>query len=380
MQPHGSRYWVAGYPKLVAQWHPTKNGDLLPDEISYGSGRRVWWKCPGGPDHEWQASPHNRICGKGAGCPFCRGLRASITNSLATLAPAAARQWHPRRNGRLDPTQVVARSSRRVWWKCPRGPDHEWSTSVVNRTAGDTGCPFCSGRRASRATCLARQAPAIARQWHPTRNGSLTPRDVTVGSKKRVWWRCSRGRGHTWQADVGSRVLRATGCPFCTGRRTRDGAPRFTRRDSLARAAASLLREWHPTRNGALTPGDLTTGSQRPVWWRCSRDRRHQWRAAVHKRVHEGHGCPFCSGKRVSPTNSLAARAPAIARQWHPRLNGTLRPTDVTFGATRRVFWQCDVDSRHVWSTPVRQRTGLGSGCPHCAREGHPRRTPRRWT
>jgi hypothetical protein len=31
MKPHGSKYWIAGYPRLVARWHPTKNGVVTPD-------------------------------------------------------------------------------------------------------------------------------------------------------------------------------------------------------------------------------------------------------------------------------------------------------------------------------------------------------------
>ncbi len=42
-------------PELVAQWHPTKNGQLTPCDVTAGSGRKVWWKCPKGDDHEWPA-------------------------------------------------------------------------------------------------------------------------------------------------------------------------------------------------------------------------------------------------------------------------------------------------------------------------------------
>ena len=31
---------------------------------------------------------------------------------------------------------------------------------------------------------LARLKPILASQWHPTKNGDLTPEDVTPGSKK----------------------------------------------------------------------------------------------------------------------------------------------------------------------------------------------------
>lgn len=29
-------------PKLAAEWHPTKNGDLSPDQVTAGSGKKVW--------------------------------------------------------------------------------------------------------------------------------------------------------------------------------------------------------------------------------------------------------------------------------------------------------------------------------------------------
>lgn len=43
-------------PELLSEWHPTKNTDIRPQEISYGSAVKVWWKCAFG--HEWQASPN----------------------------------------------------------------------------------------------------------------------------------------------------------------------------------------------------------------------------------------------------------------------------------------------------------------------------------
>ena len=57
--------------------------------------------------------------------------------------------------------------------------------------------------------------PLLLRQWHPLRNGDLSPRQVSPGSHKKVWWRC--GRDHRWQASVASRTA-GEGCPVCAGR------------------------------------------------------------------------------------------------------------------------------------------------------------------
>ena len=33
-------------PDLAKQWHPTKNGDLKPMDVTYGSKKKVWWYLP----------------------------------------------------------------------------------------------------------------------------------------------------------------------------------------------------------------------------------------------------------------------------------------------------------------------------------------------
>ena len=40
---------------------------------------------------------------------------------------------------------------------------------------------------------LATLHPALAKEWHPTKNGNLKPGDVSPGSSKKVWWLCSKG-------------------------------------------------------------------------------------------------------------------------------------------------------------------------------------------
>jgi hypothetical protein len=66
-------------PKLAKQWHPTKNGDLTSKDVSFGSTKKVWWKCDKGSDHEWMSTPNSRS--KGTGCPV-QGERLFIQIAL----------------------------------------------------------------------------------------------------------------------------------------------------------------------------------------------------------------------------------------------------------------------------------------------------------
>lgn len=53
---------------LLMQWHPTKNGELTPDNVSQSSRKPIWWLCEKG--HEWQTQTVSRL--GGTGCPVCR--------------------------------------------------------------------------------------------------------------------------------------------------------------------------------------------------------------------------------------------------------------------------------------------------------------------
>jgi hypothetical protein len=221
----GSRYWVSGYADLVEQWDFHRNGSLSPETVTAGSGRPIWWSCPKGPDHRWRAKPNNRT--RGAGCPFCANKRVSSTNNLEACFPYIAAEWHPWKNGRTRPREVLSGSSRICFWRCAKRPEHEWSAGIRDRTRGERACPYCTHRRVCAEESLAERHPWLAAEWDMAGNGGLSPRAVTPGSSRRVAWRCRHNPEHRWRALVANRALRASGCPYCAGRRppAPDAAP-----------------------------------------------------------------------------------------------------------------------------------------------------------
>ena len=199
--------------ELLSQWDEEKNGELTPRDLTYGSHKKVWWKCEKG--HQWEAAVYTRgITDKG--CPVCRGkvIIAGETD-LASQDPEIAAQWHPTKNGDLTPEDVTRYSNKKVWWICDKG--HEYLSSVSHRTKERSECPYCKGKKVLTGfNDLATREPELAKEWHPELNGELTPQMVTAGSKHRVWWQCSEG--HVWKAVVYSRTARKrSGCPVCAG-------------------------------------------------------------------------------------------------------------------------------------------------------------------
>jgi hypothetical protein len=194
--------------------------------------------------------------------------------------------------------------------------------------------------------------PEISKEWHPTKNGNLSPHDFTPQSKQKVWWlgKC----GHEFDAVIGKRAL-GSGCRYCSGHSVLTGF------NDLGTKNPDLAKEWHPTKNGELKPSEVVAGSNRKVWWlgKCG----HEFEAVIGSRL-SGRGCKFCSGNEVlAGFNDLATLRPEIAAQWDWAANGDKKPDQFTSGSNTKVYWICD--EGHSWLASIEKRVN-GRGCGVC--------------
>lgn len=335
-------------PELAKEWNYEKNTPLTPDDVSGRSPARVWWKCTKG--HEWEAKISSRATNK-SGCPYCSGrypIKGEI--DLATLRPDLAKEWNYEKNGVLTPDTVVLGSNKKVWWKCSNR--HEWEAVISSRSMG-RGCPICSGNKVLTGyNDLLTTHPLLAKEWDYDKNKDLNPADVTAGSGKKVWWKCSNG--HVWQSRISHRS-KDHGCPFCSGRNAIKGENDF------ATLYPELISEWNYEKNGEIDPSDFTKRSGQKVWWKCSQG--HEWVASIHNRT-GGHGCPYCAGLKAIPgTNDFATLYPDLVLEWDFEKNGDLSPSECTAFSGQKVWWKCN--KGHEWETTIISRAN-GSECPRC--------------
>lgn len=129
-------------PKLWIEWDIKKNNDLGYDiyKMSYGSNKKVWWKCPKCKSN-YDRTIKDRKNSKG--CPYCSGTRVNHTNSLASIRPDLASEWHPTKNGEFTPEDVACNKSIKVWW-IGKECGHEWDATIYNRNFKSSSCPYCS--------------------------------------------------------------------------------------------------------------------------------------------------------------------------------------------------------------------------------------------
>lgn len=180
------------WPKnCILEWDIVKNGIL--ENYNIHSHKKVWWKCSKGcGNHTWETSIHNRV-GSKSGCPICINQKVCpyFCNSIWAVRPDLRTEWIEEQNGNMK--NYTAGSPKRMLWKCLKGcGNHVWESSVRYRAITKTSCQICTGRKICPCFCNSLWAlrPDLRVEWDNT-NDSM--KKYTIRSRKKVWWKCSKG-------------------------------------------------------------------------------------------------------------------------------------------------------------------------------------------
>ena len=350
-------------PGLAAEWHPTRNDPLRPEDVKPHSNRKVWWQCR--ESHEWQASIADRAYGRR--CPQCllHGTSAQQIRLAAELTalglPVSARH---------NPIEVTGRRPVRgdvvlADWRVVIELDGEfWHTNKMMHDEAQTKALLEAGWRVMRL-----------------REGNLPK--LGVGETHVPVPAYADAHTLTCAAVDGLAQLgydipdienyRAVGQPIATEQADADI---YSLRDiSLASEFPDTAGEWHPTKN-TTTPDRMAPFANTTAWWTCAACGR-EWQALISNRTNLRQGCPACGRKRcdvaratAKPGRSLADLFPEVAAIWHPTKNGDVTPADVNPGSNTDRWWLCPRCGTDFRSTP-HNRKKAPSLCPTCSKS-HP--------
>lgn len=490
-------------PVIASEWDYQKNVGVSPSDIMSNTNRFFWWKCSK-CNYSWKTTVSNRTLGKG--CPKCALIEHKIAlsvpikgiNDLQSQAPDLAEEFHPTKNGELKPNCITRSSNKKIWWlgKC----GHEWQATVGSRYMG-RGCPKCLKEfkmsypekaiyyyvnkfftnltviENYRPDCLlgkeldiyikelrlgieydglnwhknlpndnkksnlckanginllrireqglkntqdehcyivkmtsdkddnlieaisyvlnfinkeynlnnnyyidlendrkdiysllelnkkehsiAAICPKVISEWHPTKNGYISPEYVNAHTHKKFWWICPKG--HEYEMVVKYKIEKNCNCPICSSHRLLVGY------NDLMTKFPKIAELWDYEKNSDLKPIDVMGTSNIKVWWTCENG--HHYQRLISAQTSKTHECPICNSKQLAVgVNDLLTIYPHIADEWNYKLNSPFRPEHFTGISHRRVYWICK-NCGNEWNISINSRCILGHGCPKCARK-----------
>ena len=410
-------------PEIAKEWHPCKNSDLTPKDVKQYSNKKVWWLCPN--NHEYQARIGERTRKEGTNCPICykqcrtsfpeqafyyyikllypdaiNGFRAEFLENmeLDIYIPSLnlgieydGEAWH--RKDKLKREQKkykkcvekgikLIRIREKIAPLCSDISDEQ--IQIIQKDGKDNleetirytlkrinftrkyividlekdEIKIREEYQSKIKDSVAELYPELIKDWHPTKNGHLTPNDCKAGSVYKVWWKCYKC-GYEWQASPEKRCNRGHGCLNCAKQAPLIGV------NDLATLYPDIAKEWHPSKNGTTKPTDIRPKSNRKYWWQCSKCG-YEWQATGNNRIGHTSGCPACAGRvPIIGVSDLFTVHPELEKEWDSELNENIDITTLPLGSHTKVWWKC-AECGHEWQAEIRQRVKGYGKCPNC--------------
>jgi hypothetical protein len=150
-------------------------------------------------------------------------------------------------------------------------------------------CPYCSKKHTSIVTkknCLFSRYPILEKEWDFKKN-KISPKEITYGSAKKVWWKCQRC-GHEWMAKVRDRTNKKEKCPHCRQIYHIKG-------NNVQKFNPEIIKSFDIEKNIDINPKYLPPYSRKKYWWKCSKCHKSFYCTVAQMTVT---GCQKCNCKK----------------------------------------------------------------------------------
>jgi len=347
---------AAKRPDLIDEWHPTNNGNLKPEEVSYASSEPVWWQCNFDSSHEWPASPGSRTCGNETGCPYCNKraskLEIRVYTELLTLFPDTL--WGEIVDGKecdvLIPSINIGIEIDGGFFHADKiekdsvKNQHFKSLGIDTVRLREDPLPKISSidiqhKKNDRSLSLMKIIMRRLQEVRPQLNDNAAINDYLERSEL---------------VAVQHYRERLAGLQF----------PPYEK--SLEHLHPEIASTWDYELNEPWSPQMFTPGSEQEVYWHCPVNGHPSFPYQIKQR-RKKNGCQICTGRQVTDDTSVAVMLDQIEVQWHPTKNLPLEPDQVRHReATRQVWWLCP-ECGHEWLAPPHRVIHVGTGCEPCS-------------
>ena len=391
-------------------WHPTKNGNVKPRDITKGTYKKFWFICDK-CNHYFNSSLQN-IC-KNKWCSYCNNKKLCIDkncmicfkksfgsyNGKTINGKLKVKCWNLVKNKNLNSRDIFKNSGKKYWFQCDNC-GHDFDKSL-NSIVGNNGwCPYCCNQKIcidkNCKICFEKSFASYKGKttngklkincWHPTKNKGLIPRDIFKFSNKKFWFKCDECN-HDINKNISNIVSKNRWCPFCsipTQKICNKKSCIYCFESSFASYNGKTtngklkINCWHSTKNGKLTPRSLIKRSIKKCWFQCD-NCPHSFISSIDniisnswcpycctpsKQFCDDKNCNYCFEKSFASYKGKTMNDKLKIDCWHPTKNGKNKPSNIFKSSGKKYWFQCD-KCPHSFEK-VLASVFIGIWCPYC--------------
>lgn len=340
---------------LLSEWDYEKN-DISPKDVTFGSGKYVWWKC--NMNHEWKAQIHNRTEGSKTNCPICARTQTSF--------PEQAVAYYLRKEYKILQRYRI------------KGREVDIFIPQFNIAIEYDGLMWHSGKDKIRQDLektkkLISEGVTLIRIRETKDNTSIYKQD----GQYVIEFVAMNGKYVTTEFEwaitelykVINTITNSNDIPIIDMNADelsiRAYYMNMLKENSVASVFPELIDEWDVEKNEGITPDAFSARNNKKVWWKCNKG--HSWLASINSRGERKLGCPYCAGQRVRVGENdfetwCKENNPSLLLEWDYDKN-SISPSEITKSYLKKIKWKCS--KNHTWEASVSNRVH-GTGCPQC--------------
>ena len=334
------------HPDLAKEWDYENNGNLKPNNVSYGMGFKVAWKCPLG--HSYKATILHRS--SGTNCPICNSGRQTSFAEQAVyyyvkkLFPKSISRYKDIFNNGMEIDIFI--------------PDIKYAIEYDGSYWHNTD--KFEREKKKYEICKANKIKLIRIKefegeistdisYHADDTffvkENLTELEKTIQNiyfKLYSFLNPQIAPSYRWENAINTVNIERD--------RFKIANYLYERNESFAHEYPELALEWHDLKNENTTPYMFKSGSSFVAWWKC-RTCGYEWKTSIYHRVN-GTGCKECNKLRNRAETHYKSRKiyqytkeGAFVREW-----GSISDASRTLNITRSNLGACARGSRNVAS------------------------------
>ena len=343
---------------MIEEWHPTRNKQKTPFNVSAGSDEKIVWCCKECA-HIWQTTANGRAL-RNTGCPKCHERynvgfpELAIFYYLKQIFKDAQLNALVEGIGKFKFVDIYIPSLNLI-------VEYDGGHTHRNKIKID--------RQKSRL--IVEKGYELIR----IRDNGLPPLEIE-GIKEYLYERTGNksvgkmidyllsmidkeNKGYTEEIE---RLKKSINIDYDTVKILGQVKP-IIEKNNVLENYPEIEKIWDYQKNAPLKPQHFKHNSNFMVWFIC--EKQHSTLAQIGSKA-KGHGCKVCAGQVATKENNLKLLFPVIAKEWNYEQNGYASPEDYSPFSNEVVFWDCP-KCESTYDKKINERTGGRENCPYCA-------------